>query len=198
MHSTPTVCLTMPCHDPEGRLYRQFEAHLPTLLDVFDAVTAHAKDITHAGMVDLLIDAGVEVRREPDRRDANGIPLIGAVRRSCLQLALETGASWVLYCDSDRALHWAEHYPDELAEVATQIRAYDFTVIGRTERAFTSHPRIQRDTEAIINHVYGLLSGTTWDITAATRGLSRPAAEAILAQHTDDTFGVDATWPLFI
>jgi hypothetical protein len=69
-----------------------------------------------------------------------------------------------------------------LAQVARRVTEYDFTVLGRTPRAFDSHPRIQRDTESIVNHVFGLVSGQTWDVTAAARGLSRRAAEVRAAK----------------
>jgi hypothetical protein len=98
----------------------------------------------------------------------------------------------------DRAIHWAEFYPQELAQVTRAITEYDFTVIGRTPRAFNSHPHIQRDTEIIINRVFAQLSGHEWDITAATRGLSRQAAATIVAESTDDSLGVDGTWPLLL
>jgi hypothetical protein len=78
------------------------------------------------------------------------------------------------------------------------LSAHDFTVLGRTERAFASHPRTQRDTEAIVNGVYASGSGHAWDVTAAARGISRRAAEAILAGCPEESIGTDVAWPLFL
>src|SRR5262249_31269623 len=89
-------------------------------------------------------------------------------------------------------------YPAELERIVVQLPEHDFTVLGRTERAFASHPRIQRDTEAIINTVYATVSGHHWDVTAAARGISRRAAEAILAGCPDESVGTDVSWPLFL
>jgi hypothetical protein len=69
--------------------------------------------------------------------------------------------------------------------------------LGRTPRAFASHPRIQRDTEAIVNQVFATLSGREWDVTAAARALSRRAAEAVIHGCPDETVGTDVSWPLF-
>ncbi len=114
-----------------------------------------------------------------------------------MRRALDHDAATIMYCDADRVLHWAMCYPDELREVANQIERYDMTVLGRTPRAYASHPRIQRDTEAIINRVYALYSGTPWDITAAARGFRHHAVERLVVGATDDTVGVDGTWPLW-
>jgi hypothetical protein len=75
---------------------------------------------------------------------------------------------------------------------------HDFTVLGRTERAFASHPRVQRDTEAIINTVYASVSGYAWDVTAAARGISRRAAAAIVEGCHEQSIGTDMAWPLFL
>ncbi|MBC8162749.1 MAG: hypothetical protein H7Z42_16180, partial [Roseiflexaceae bacterium] len=69
---------------------------------------------------------------------------------------------------------------------------------GRSARAFASHPRCQRDTEAVINTVFAAVSGQPWDVGAGARSISRRAAEAVLAGCDDQSVGVDCTWPLFL
>jgi len=82
--------------------------------------------------------------------------------------------------------------------VVAGLGTYDCTIFGRTARAFATHSRVQRETEAIINHVYALVSGHQWDVTAAARGFSQRAASAIVREHSDDTIGNDVSWPLFL
>jgi hypothetical protein len=113
-----------------------------------------------------------------------------------VRLALRGSCPFILYCDFDRILHWMEFHPQELIDVAQQITAHDFTILGRTPRAFATHPRIQRDTEAIINHVFERISDRAWDTGAGARGLSRRAAETISAHCHDDQISNDVTWPL--
>jgi hypothetical protein len=57
---------------------------------------------------------------------------------------------------------------------------------------------VQRDSEAIVNHVFGALTGTLWDVTAAARGLSQRAVAALVAGCGDDAISVDVSWPLFL
>jgi len=64
------------------------------------------------------------------------------------------------------------------------------------DHSFHSHPRVQRDTEAIVNHVFQVISGYDWDVMAAARGLSRPASEAILDRCFDEEISTDVSWPL--
>jgi hypothetical protein len=104
----------------------------------------------------------------------------------------------MMYCDGDRVLHWADRYPEELAQVTNRLSERDFTVLGRTDRAFNSHPRVQRDPETIINHVFQMVSGKSWDVAAGARGLSRLAAEVILDGCFDERLSTDVSWPLFL
>jgi hypothetical protein len=123
---------------------------------------------------------------------------LGLWRRSALALAIESFPTTeaFLFCDLDRALHWAERYPDELDHTLAQIHHHDCLVIGRTARAFESHPAAQRETEALANRIFALTSGLRWDMMAAARGLSRRAAEMIVAECRDDSVGSDCSWPL--
>jgi len=184
-------------HDPDGRLTGQLTRVLPVLTRIFSGIAVQATYASQTPALDLLRSAGALVRQETSSQ-FNGLQYLGATRRAAIELALGLNAEFILFCDFDRALHWAEHHAGELVQVAANISARDFTVLGRTDRAFASHPRIQRDTEAIINHVYAANSGTTWDVTAAARGLSRRAARALLEGCSDQSIGTDVSWPLFL
>jgi hypothetical protein len=92
---------------------------------------------------------------------------------------------------------------DELRQsersISEAVRQFDFTVLGRTPRAFDSHPRTQRDTETVINRLFGQVSGYSWnDVTSGARGVSRAAAEVIVAQVDDDELSTDVSWPLYL
>jgi hypothetical protein len=191
------VVLAATHHDPDGRLYEQTARVLPALAKIFDGVAIQATNTTRERSLDLLTGAGALVRCEPSDRFA-GLLRLGRARRAALELALEWDPAAILFCDFDRALHWAERYPKELALVGVSAAAHDFTLLGRTARAFDSHPRMQRDTEAIVNHVYAEVSGYAWDVTAAARMLSRRAAVAIVGGCPEESVGTDVAWPLFI
>lgn len=191
------ISLASTYHDPEGRLYAQLDALLPTLTASFSGMVIQASHLAYAPSLARLADAGAMIEQDNANDEQIGRKL-GYARRRSLEMALQLPHETILYCDFDRILHWAAFYPDELQDTLAQIPHYDFTVIGRTQRAYDSHPRIQRDTEVVVNHVFGLVSGHFWDVTAATRGLSRQAAQALVNGSRDDHISVDASWPLFI
>ena len=191
------VVLAATHHDPDGRLYAQAERMLPFLSSMFSTIAIQATSATQERAIKLLQSAGAQVRYEANNA-ATGLNRLGRARRDTIEFALQQDAPAILFCDFDRVLHWAEYYPRELEQTVARIAEHDFTVLGRTARAFATHPRIQRDTEAIVNYVYATVSGHAWDVTAAARGLSRRAAAAILAGCPDETIGTDVSWPLCI
>ncbi|HWE64494.1 MAG TPA: hypothetical protein VHB98_22495 [Chloroflexota bacterium] len=192
------VVLAATLHDPADRLYAQTVRVLPALVDRFAGLAVDASAEVGPRTIALLQHAGAHVRQRAS--DApGGLAALGGPRRSCVEMALHMDATAVLYCDFDRALHWAEQYPDELARVLTRLADHDCTVLGRTPRAFAAHPRVQRDTEAIINQVFALVSDLAWsDVTGAARGLSPRAAQAILDGCPDQAISTDVSWPLFL
>src|SRR5688572_32721375 len=99
-----------------------------------------ATDTSQQRSLDLLAGAGALVQQEQTAQSSSLI-LLGRARRDALECALRLDAQVILFCDFDRVLHWAECYPVELAGVAVDLAAHDFTVLGRTTRAFESHPR---------------------------------------------------------
>ena len=193
-----TITLATTYHDPRGVLYAQLARLLPTLATHFAAIAVDASPEMHGPTLALLRDHGAQINQQARPFSADGVPHLGKARRDAVALALQQETPFVVYCDGDRILHWLDHYPTELATVLAALTHYDFTILGRTPRAFASHPRVQTETEAIINRLYTALSGREWDITAAARGLSQQAAQAIVSGCADDTIGVDASWPLFV
>lgn len=192
-----TIVLASTHHDPDGRMLAQAARVLPGLAEPFDAVEVFMTPQTARETEGVLARGGGRGHRG-DPGMPTGHLHLGLWRRSALGAAL---AAWptselFLFCDLDRVLHWAERYPDELRAALGRATAYDCTVFGRTARAFASHPRAQRDTEALANHSFALVSGLAWDMMSACRGLSRRAAELIVTSCDDDTVGSDCSWPL--
>jgi hypothetical protein len=190
------ITLATTYHDPQGDLCPQIRCGLPVLNDIFSGLAVRASHRANKQALTLFRDAGALVKQETP--GASGAPKLGAARREAITLALSFDAPWVMYCDGDRILHWAERYPEELGHVVERLPEHDFTVLGRTERAWNSHPRVQRDTEAIVNHVFEIVSGHPWDVMAAARGLSRRAVEAIRDACLDEEISTDVSWPMFL
>ncbi len=191
------VTLAVIYHDPQGRLYEQIVRVLPVLTNIFGGLTVRASHVAYERSLALLASARALIERESSDR-ADKEPKLGKFRRAAVALALRLNLPFIMYCDCDRVLHWAEWYPEELAVIAARVAKLDLSVLGRTQRAFNSHPRVQRDTEAIVNHVFAGVSGHAWDVTAGARGLSRGVAEAILNGCPDEEISTDVSWPLYV
>lgn len=196
MGSSPAVALALTVHQPDERLVPLMREHLPPLVARYAAATAYCSRESRATVLDLLRQQGVAVGVSDIA--AGGIHHIGRVRRETIRLGLQAGTSHLQMCDFDRALHWSAHHPQELDHVIATIPDHDLLVLGRTDRAWRTHPPYQAETEPLFNKVFTLVSGLPWDVGAGSRGLSRRAAETLLRLSTEETVGVDAEWPLLL
>jgi hypothetical protein len=192
----PTVALVVTANQLDERLVATVEVQLPALVACYASVTAFCSRETHPTILGLLREQGVSVHVDPEA--SAGIQRIGEVRRKAVQAGLEAGTSHLQMCDFDRAIHWVAHYPEELRAVISEIPNYDLLVLGRTERAWATHPPYQAETEPLFNHVFALATGLAWDVGAGSRGLSRRAGELLLDLSEERTVGVDAEWPLLV
>jgi hypothetical protein len=194
-----TIVLASTHHDPEGLLNQQTRRMLPMLTELYQHMHVVITTATPPATRELLHNAGIQVYDRGTELPET-VQYLGHWRRVAIERALQDTPEdgYIHFCDFDRILHWAEYWPDELRTTLDALTAYDFTVLGRTQRAFDSHPRVQRDTETVVNHVFAAASGLDWDVTAAARGFSRRAAEALVTGCSDDTIGNDCSWPLFL
>jgi hypothetical protein len=193
-----SIALAAVHHDPDRLNDEQARRILPYLQPLYAGLFVVLSPYTASATRALLEANGVVVHVGDEGEGLWGG--IGRRRREAVALALNRApaATHAHLCDFDRILHWAEFHRGELPAIAQHIAAHDFTVLGRTPRAYASHPRTQRDTEYIINHVFRMASGYAWDVSAASRGLSRRAADAIVAGCPDDSIGNDCSWPLYL
>ncbi|MFC2037909.1 hypothetical protein ACFLYD_08135 [Chloroflexota bacterium] len=190
------VALAVTVHQPDERLAALVAAQLPGLMGHYVATAAYCSKETHPTIVGLLRHHGVSVSL--DDGESAGITRIGHVRRQTVRAGLRLGTSHLQLCDFDRAIHWSATYPQELGTVVAGIPNYDLLVLGRTDRAWSTHPPYQTETEPLFNRVFALVTGLEWDVGAGSRGLSRRAAETLLESSEERTVGVDAEWPLLL
>jgi hypothetical protein len=192
-----TVTLATTYHDAKDRMYDQVVQALPTLTRLFEGIAVQASPAAPRRSLAALADAGARIGQD-DPGQSGGAAQLGRIRRAALALALQQQTSFLLYFDFDSMLHWVERYPDELAAVLARIPERDMTIIGRSQRALDSHPHSQRETERFVNHAFAHLTGYAWDVMRSGRGLSRRAAETLVAECAEDRISVDVIWPLFL
>lgn len=190
----PATALAATLHDAEGRLLPGLQsnaAHLAMYAGVFVTATT-ASD---SRIVEALRAAGARVRADGDER-------AGENRRLAVATALGSGVSSVFSCDFDRWLHWAQFFPDELTALPTRVADQhpesSYVCLGRTPRAYATHPLVQRATEAATNHALALALGREVDATAGACWLTREAAEIVLRDSIEPTLATDVEWPLLV
>lgn len=183
-----TIALASAWH-PRGELPR-FLAFRERIGDLYSHVVVSVPPDTDGDLVTALERADVAVVVTSDW--AHG-------RHAALYKTLDTPAICTHYLDFDRLLHWLEVYPDELKEIVDCIQQCDCLIVGRTPRAYRTHPRALVETEAISNLVISHLLGRSLDFSAGSKGFSRRAVEYLLAHSTPGrAMGVDAEWPLLL
>ena len=185
------VMLVSTLHDPDGRMVEATERLLGQLMELYEGIAVVATPSTSPRLLGALSGTTVESIEE-----SNGA--VGVGRRHALRLGLRPGASHLHYCDFDRVLHWIGRYPSELAATVSAIQSHDYLMIGRTERAFATHPRVQVDTEGITNHAFSLWYGEPVDVAAGSCGVSRRAARLLLERSTAPTNATDTEWPAIV
>ncbi len=191
----PSVSLATTLHDSTGWTIQPLHDTAKLLDECYDSRLSVITVGTSPEVVKALNDTGWSIV-EP--RSRVGVQHITDSRRRVLKASIEHGSDFTHLVDMDRVLHWALSYPEELGKVAASIPGYDFLVLGRTRRAMDTHPRNQTETEALANRVFSLILGRDMDITAASRGISREAAETILRYSRGRFFDSDSEWPTIL
>ena len=191
----PSVSIASTLHDAVGWSIEPLEAQEALFKDVYGSRLVVVTRATRPEVVECLESLGWVV---VPPRSLTGVEHITDSRRRVVRAGVEGGAEFVHLVDMDRALYWAANYPEELRHTVERIPDFDFTIIGRTPRAMQTHPRNQVDTEAIANRVFSLIYGGEVDITAASRGISKEAAELILRFSQGRYFDSDSEWPTIL
>ncbi|MGQ9627804.1 MAG: hypothetical protein ACUVV0_12980 [Anaerolineae bacterium] len=190
------VSLIATVHDPDNHLYHMTEEALPALKKLYRAILLACSAQTHPETLALFRRSEVLFYREEGQA---GRERLGLVRKEALRRGLEAFPTCHFHlCDFDRALHWITFYPEEMRRALADIIAHDFLIMGRTARAFATHPPVQAETERLANLVFSLAFRQEMDIAGGARGISRQAAEIVLAHSKENGLGIDAEWPLIL
>lgn len=184
------IALATAVHDPDGRMVPAFERLAVPLRETFAGFALNISDKTTPRVADAarsLFDAKIITHPASEAT-------IGRVRRDAVALALPHET--ILYSDPDHLLRWIESDHEDLQQVLISQPKAEFLVVGRSAAAMAAAPARLRETERIVNHTHGLLTGDTWDLLFAVRRMSRRAAELIIAKSEVQTLANDVEWPL--
>lgn len=185
---TPVLLTTV--HDPHGKMIEATQNELLDIAELYAGMVVEMTDTTDPRLYQLLSNVA-HIHTNP----------AGDIARARRQLVknglLLYPAAYFHFADYDRLLHWWLHHKGELIRVVATLPDYEFVVIGRTTRAFRTHPFIQRETERLINRLFAHAFGQKADVLTASRGISNKAAQTINAfSCAAGPAGVDVEWPI--
>ena len=162
----------------------------------YPLVTVAATPATDPRVTDRLASLGVRV--------VPGGPT-GVGRRAALAAAWPHAPS-CFSCDFDRWLHWVGSWPEELHDLPARIARMGSTartrpwaiVLGRTARAFATHPLVQRLPETSTNRALSLAAGRRLDAVSGAIWLSPEGAATVLADSIETSAATDLEWAALI
>ncbi len=187
------TALASTLHDPDARMLPLLERH-GKLLPRYSAAAIAVSPTTDPRVARLLAACGARV--------IPGGPEIGRGRRDGVAAASHASREDVLCIDFDRWLHWADTHPDELlalpGKLARRRPAPWYACVGRTTRAWKTHPAVQQACEAPTNRAISLAAEQDLDATAGCCWLSPEGVIVVLSHSTEATNATDLEWPAFI
>ena len=187
------TALAATLHDPAGRMLPLLKRHAAALA-AYAAAAVAATPETHPAVVGLLRASGANLLR--------GGPDIGRGRRNAVAAASRVADDDVLCVDFDRWLFWAETHPDELMAVPKRLAGRKplpwYVAVGRSRRAWETHPAAQRACEAPTNRALSLAAGRTLDATAGCCWLAPEGVRLVLAASTEASNATDLEWPAIV
>lgn len=197
----PLVAVTT-IHDPDARLEALARQHLPALEQLFETVIVACSGGTSKALEACLREAGCEVTRNARTSVRSTYEL--AIQRG-IQYLTQTGATspetaTLFHIDFDRLLHWQSAYPEELRDVLATAPEAEFLHVGRTSRAYRTHPATQTSTERIVNEVCSrfLAFDPPRDILSVCWRFSPRLAREVLALDLTTSTGFYAEWPVVL
>ncbi|MCP4764342.1 MAG: hypothetical protein GY870_21390 [archaeon] len=189
-------------HDPDSSLLDLLKKTLPDIKELFEIRVVCCTPSTDEIMKNLLIKEGFKVITSPSMRQVE-------TYRSTIQLGIDSFKDFddltkngknIFHIDFDRLLHWISKYPAELRQILIENKEYEFVHIGRTTRAFETHPITQKKTEIIVNQLGSKVLGftQTHDILSVCYIITKKLAEKLLKVKNRTSVGFYCTWPIYL
>ena len=190
------IALASTFHDASGDKSIIFiKKHIKTIKNIFKSISLVLTDKTAKKIGDFLTKNGVKIIINPTGRGSLS-------RKNALIEALKISCDCFLSIDFDRLLFWLEKYPNELLKVIKQIKQLnenDYLVIGRTDKAWNSHPTFQKIPEEETNDAISKEINKIADVTSGCRAFGRKIALSIVKNAKAIHSGIsDTEWPMIV
>ena len=187
--------LASTVHDPEFRLEPQLNEAMPLIEDLFAEKCICYTKPTNEGLLEFLKENGFRATESKTMRQIDTYKQVVAHAKDQIS---KPALEFIFYIDFDRLLHWALNFPKELKNTFVNFKGQEFFHIGRSKRAFATHPPTQRKTEQIINKIgsQALELPEIRDIISVCYIINKELAENIINVEHITTTGFYCTWPL--
>jgi hypothetical protein len=181
-------------HEPQFRLKSALLTALPTIKNLFSEIVICCTSSTGKEVKDFLLKQGFLVPISPSLRQFETYKLALSTALECIK---NPENQKIFYIDFDRLIHWINNYPEELRSVLNNVDV-DNLHIGRTSRAFNTHPLTQITTERIANEFGSKLLGAknTKDIISVCNIFTKELGERILKVNNTTAAGFYCSWPV--
>lgn len=195
MTQPTSIILCSTYHDPEFRLKSQLISALPKIKSIFSKLTVCCTPVTPEEVSNFLTQEDFKVVLGPRMVQVDNY-------KEAVKLALDNVVSpeneKIFYVDFDRLIHWINAYPNELTNTLRENSDVDYLHIGRTKRAFNSHPLTQKETEIMVNEIGSKILGfsETKDFISVSFLFTKDLGEKILKIKNSTKTGFYGIWPI--
>lgn len=195
MNKSNSVILASTLHDPELKLMKLMNPILPMMKALFEDRIVCCTPSTQERVLNFLQDEGFRVVVGKSMDQVGNYKL--AIQTS-LEYITDSKVQKILYIDFDRLIHWIDSYPEEFSKVLSNNTEIDYLHLGRTSRAFETHPPTQKETESIINEIASKSLGFSEkkDIISVCFLISKKLGKQIINMKNSTTTGFYSSWPL--
>jgi len=184
-------------HDPEFRLKNLIKLALPKLKQLFIKGIICLTPYTSDDVLNFLKREGFIAFKEQDARQ---IDIYKRALKKTLDNFDDSSSQRIFHIDFDRLIHWINSYPDELTYILQNYLDVDYLHIGRTPRAFETHPTTQKKTELIVNEIGSKILGFNdlRDIISVCYIITKGLGQRLLGVNNHTTSGFYGSWPIYL
>jgi hypothetical protein len=195
MSQIKTIILASTLHDPESKFMKLMDPFLPVIEPLFKERVICCTPSTQKKVLNSLKAKGFRVVV------GNSMDQVGNYKlaiQTSLKDVTDSKTQKIFYIDFDRLIHWIETYPEELSDVINNNIDVDYLHIGRTSRAFETHPPTQKETEGIINEIASKILSfkKKKDIISVCFLISKDLGAQIIKMKNSTVTGFYSSWPL--
>lgn len=182
-------------HDPEFALKEDLIKAIPIMKDLFRNSTICLTPASHETIKAFLEQENFIVNYGPPKRRLETYK--GAIKLG-IQLITNKEKCRLFYVDFDRLIHWINNHVEELYSMKNAIKEFDYVHVGRTKRAFGTHPSTQVKTERVVNELCSKAMGLeeTIDVISVCFTFTKELGKKLLNHEMITDMGFYGAWPV--